>query len=283
MRVLVLVMDQRCDVVVGAAPISSLLLKFCRFGLYVWERSWLQQCKNNHLSIEGLCRLFDVCPWDLTAARYMQMNHTERIDYLKKLFDNKMSKACNCGTPKDWGICILFMWLWVIDQPFGKRTDYITSRHWLYTLIQHWLLMECLPGVQYRVLTHSLLYSKFLLTHLLVGRLMHWYWPTAAMFLPLFMFWFIKWVHLQGHLLTWSHKARWWICPRGLETLNEEPATTRFPCLALTQRLGPCSSRVEAWIAQINTASPMRRGRLTPMAVRQNPNVPWNKADALIV
>ena len=26
-------------------------------------------------------------------ARYMQMNHAERIDYLKKLFDSKMSKA----------------------------------------------------------------------------------------------------------------------------------------------------------------------------------------------
>lgn len=38
------------------------------------------------------------------AFRYMQMNHAERIDYLKKLFDSKMSKGGSVNRPEQYGI-----------------------------------------------------------------------------------------------------------------------------------------------------------------------------------
>lgn len=38
------------------------------------------------------------------AFKYMQMNHTERIDYLKKLFDTKLSKGGSVNRPDQYGI-----------------------------------------------------------------------------------------------------------------------------------------------------------------------------------
>lgn len=38
------------------------------------------------------------------AFKYMQMNHSERIDYLKKLFDSKLSKGGSVNRPEQYGI-----------------------------------------------------------------------------------------------------------------------------------------------------------------------------------